>query len=377
MSEKITFKNWLANLWKGIWQALCWVGRAFNPKYKTKFWRVIWTVITICVVAVSGCLVHSYFTYKLREHRGYSDMQRISHNYKFLKPSNGLGSIVHISTGEVVQKDIDWIALPYDEDSLMVYSKNGNRGYINRFSGEVSIPAKYTKAWLFSDGIAGVAQGDSVFFIDHSGKPINNKKIRYNPKNSAYIFHGDYCAIASDNGMMGLIDRNFNWAIEPTYDWIIAEKNNFWSMRKGDYENGLWYAFNDKAEQVFEDGYPKLDFTDDLGIIASLPNHLQISYSYDGVKSEKFLIRDVEKMYYDKDEWDEEGNKLIDATTLMRYRMPDGYEGLCTVSGDIVTEPLYWEVLPLTKDTYLCRYKDANAGVIINSKGQIVGNRDV
>lgn len=82
-------------------------------------------------------------------------------------------------------------------------------------------------------------------------------------------------------------------------------------------------------------------------------------------------------MYYDKDEWDEEGNKLIDAITLMRYRMPDGYEGLCTVSGDIVTEPLYWEVLPLTKDTYLCRYKDANAGVIINSKGQIVGNRDV
>jgi len=36
-------------------------------------------------------------------------------------------------------------------------------------------------------------------------------------------------------------------------------------------------------------------------------------------------------MYYNKDEWNEEGNKIIDATTLMRYRMVDGYEGLCTV----------------------------------------------
>lgn len=52
--------------------------------------------------------------------------------------------------------------------------------------------------------------------------------------------------------------------------------------------------------------------------------------------------------------------------------MSDGYEGLCTVDGSLVTEPLYWEVLPLTKDTYLCRYKDASAGVIVNSKGEIV-----
>ena len=52
--------------------------------------------------------------------------------------------------------------------------------------------------------------------------------------------------------------------------------------------------------------------------------------------------------------------------------MSDGYEGLCTVDGNLVTEPLYWEVLPLAKDMYLCRYKDASAGVIVNSKGEIV-----
>ena len=55
-SNKITFKNWLANIGKGLWQAICWVGRCLNPKYKTPFWRVIWSVLTICVI-VCTCII--------------------------------------------------------------------------------------------------------------------------------------------------------------------------------------------------------------------------------------------------------------------------------------------------------------------------------
>lgn len=297
----------------------------------------------------------------------------------FIKPrySTKPGIIQNINTGKVIAKDIDWIALPADEDSLMVYSKDDRRGYLNRFSGKIAIPARYQKAWVFSSGVAAVAENDSIYFIDHSGKAINNKKYVYNPKNQGYVFHGNYCPMATDSGLMGLIDRYGNWAVEPKYQWIIAEVNNFWRVREGDKQTGLWYALNDKAEHVTEVGYPKIAITKDLGIVATLPNHLQVSYGFDGVKSDKFLLNEVDKMYYDKDEWDNEGNRLISATTLMRYRMSDGYEGLCTVEGDIVTEPLYWEVLPLTKDTYLCRYKDASVGVIINSQGEIIKHENL
>lgn len=374
MSNKIYFKEWFATFFKGIWQALCWVGRAFNPKYKTKFWRIIWSVITICVVAVSGCLVHSYLTYMLREHRGYADIQRISHNYKFVKHYNGLGSIVHLSTGEVVQKGIEWIAIPHDEDSLIVYSKNGKCGFINRFSGEVSIPAKFTQAWLFSSGVAGVAVGDSVYFIDHFGKPINNKKLRYNPKNSGYVFHGDYCAIAVDNGMMGLIDRAGTWKIEPKYEWICRAPHNYWKMRQGDSENGLWYAFTDKAEPVNDMGVKELEISKDLGVIYTLPNHLKMVVDYEGNQMEKFLCRDIEAMYYDTEQRDSTNSFIPAKCTLCRYRMDDGYEGLCRENGDIVTEPLYWNVQPVSKDLYHCTYKDSGVGVIINSKGEITNS---
>lgn len=88
------------------------------------------------------------------------------------------------------------------------------------------------------------------------------------------------------------------------------------------------------------------------------------------------MIRDIEEMTYNMPSWDENGDREIGITTLMRYRMPNGHEGLCTVNGDIVTEPLYWEVKPVSKDTYLCTYKDTQAGVIINSKGEIVKHQN-
>ena len=374
-TNKITFKSWFANLGKGLWQAICWVGRCLNPKYKTPFWRVIWSVLTICVIVCTCIIARAWYQMEWEELQRYGDKQRISKQLVFVKPrhSDKPGIIQNLNTGEVITKDIDWIALPFDEDSLMVYSKDDKRGYINRFTGEIAIPSKYAKAWVFSSGVAAVSEdGESISFIDHSGKAIHEKKFAYNGKNQGYVYHGDYCALAIDGGLMGLIDRKGNWAVEPKYQWIISEANNSWRVREGDKEHGLWFALNDKAELITEIGYPEITITDDLGVVATLPNHLQVSYGFDGTKSDKFLLHEVEKMYYDKDEWDKDGNRLIDATTLMRYRMSDGYEGLCTVDGEIVTEPLYWEVLPLTKDTYLCRYKDASAGVIVNSKGEIV-----
>lgn len=295
MREKITFKEWLVNFFKGVWQALCWAGRTFNPKYKSIFGRICWGAITVCIVAVT-CMIGKawYHEFYERPYR-YSDHQRISANLTFTKPSLGdkPGYIQNHQTGEVIIKGIDWISLSADEDSLMVYSQKGKRGYINRYSGEISIPAQYDKAWVFAEGVAAVANGDSVYFIDHSGNSVNGKKFRYNAKNRGYVYHGEHCAISVDGGKMGLIDKDGNWAVQPEYDWIVSECNNYWKMRKGGSETGLWYAFNDNAEQVTETGYPILEISEDLGIVATLLNHLQVAYGFDGTKSDNFLIRDI------------------------------------------------------------------------------------
>lgn len=374
MSSKITFKEWGVNFFKGIWQALCWIGRVFNPKYKTKFWRVIWAVITLCVVIVTCIIGRLWYRAECRDNHEWVHKEKISHHIAFVKPhrSDKPGFIQNINTGEVITKGVDWVAVSSDEDSLIVYAKDNKRGYINRFSGEVAIPARYDKAWVFLSGVAGVVENDSVYFIDHFGQPINGMKFKFNPKNSGYVYHGDYCNITTDNGLMGLIDRNGNWAVKPEYDWIVAEVNNYWRMRKGNKADGLWYAFNDKAEQVTEMGYPDIEITEDLGIVATMPNHLQVAYGFDGAKSSIFLVKEYETMYYDTEKYDENCEKIYAPTTLRRYRTADGHEGLCMEDGAIVTEPLYGEISPVGKDLYLCKYKGSTSAALVNSNGETV-----
>lgn len=180
--------------------------------------------------------------------------------------------------------------------------------------------------------------------------------------------------MTAPDGRMGLIDREGKWGLAPKYEHVEAAPKNFWKVKETTENGGLYYTYNDSAEKVIESGYQKLEISEDLGIVVTLPTHLQVSYGFDGIKSDQFLCRDIETMYYNTDEKDDEGNFIVEASTLMRYRMSDGYEGLCTVDGTIITEPLYWEVLPISKDTYLFKYKDA--GVIINSKGEIVKHQN-
>lgn len=87
MREKITFKEWLVNFFRGVWQVLCWIGRAFNPKYKSIFGRICWSTITLCVVAVT-CMIGKAWYYEFYEKTYYrADHQRISANLTFNKPS--------------------------------------------------------------------------------------------------------------------------------------------------------------------------------------------------------------------------------------------------------------------------------------------------
>lgn len=373
MEQKITLKSWLSNFFGGIRQVLCRVGRAFDPRDKTPFWRVVWAVITVCVAVVTAIVAYEFYRYHTRDVYRYADKRRISANMRYVKPLDVPGRIEHIHTGEVMGKDIDWIALSDDEDSLMVYSKGGKRGYINRFSGEVAIPARYARAWVFSGGVAAVSErGDSICFIDHSGRPINGRRYARNPKVRAYVYHGDYCAIATPDGRMGLVDRSGDWAVEPVYDWICAEVRHYWRMRRGDSVTGLWYAFDDSARQVTCEGYPGLAIDEEAGIIATCADHSMVAYGWDGVKSDAFLFGEMEDLCYATDRWDAEGNREMAAATLKRYRMPDGYEGLCTADGRIVTAPIFWEVSPVSRDLYHCRYKDAGVGVLVNTEGEIV-----
>lgn len=368
MKKEISLKMWLSVFFGGIWQ---FIRNLFSWKNKGRVGKFVG--ICFGLLALFLCMGIAYAIYDdINRDNRWLNREDVSNRIQFVRKcyTEGPGWISPRLSNEKLIDNVEWVVTPESDDSLAVFSKNGRRGYFNRYTGRETIPPKYDAAWIFSNGVAAVAEGDSIRFINEKGQTAINKAFprdyRLDP-----IFHGDFCIMGDGLATVGLIDKAGNWVVNPEYEEIIPCAHNYWKMRKGDEESAIWYAFTDKAEPVNMDGVKVLEINEDLGVIYTLPNHLKMVVDFDGNRQESFLCQDIEAMYYTTDNRDKEGNLIEERTTLYRYRMSDGYEGLCRANGDIVTEPLYWYVKPIGKDLYHCTYKDTSSGVIINSNGKI------
>lgn len=368
MKKEITLKMWLSVFFSGIWQ---FIRNLFSWKGKSRVGKFVGISIGCLALFICAAIACAIYDEIQRENR-WLDRENVSNRIQFVRKcyNNDPGWISPRLSNKKLIDNVEWVVTPHNDDSFAIFSQNGKRGYFNRYTGSVSIPARYDAAWVFSNGVAAVAEGNDIYFINDKGQRAINRTFSRDYKLD-HVFHGDYCLMSNGKGTVGLIDKSGNWAVNPEYDEIIPSAHNYWKMRKGSYESELWYAFTDKAEPVNMTGVKVIDINDDLGVIYTLPNHLKMVVDFDGNRQEKFLCQDIEAMYYNTDNKDKDGNFIEERTTLYRYRMSDGYEGLCKANGDIVTEPIYWQVIPIGKDLYHCTYKDTNSGVIINTNGKI------
>ncbi len=361
MEKKISFREWIAIVFGGVWQ---FVKNIFSWKSKTPFWRVIWAIITICIVCVTGMIAY-IFVRDIVSHSSWNYDVRydpyVSKAYKFRNNGyeNGTSFIYNVHTKKKILKGIDWIAQPLDGDSLIVVAKDGKRGYWNRLTGKMSIPLKYDAAWIFSDGAAAVCEGDSVYFIDHSGKPINGKKYARDWGYNGYAYHGEYAAIPVD-GRFGLVNRKGEWVYSPEYSEIeIAPKN-------------VWYAEKDGKKGVIGgDGkfivpleYYHVHIYPESGIVVGMADHSQKRLDYGGNVVDEFVFDEIYCISYYTDEYDEDLNRKEKEAEMLKYSV-DNYYGLMTKGGVPVTPPLYSGIEALGPNLYQCHIPGTYKSVIV------------
>ncbi len=265
-----------------------------------------------------------------------------------------------------------------DKDSLAVFSKDGKRGYINRFTGEIQIPSQYSKAWIFSEGLAAVEKDKKLLFIDHAGNVIIDKDFQVHFNSPSYVFKNGYCPIKDPvTGKVGLIDRKGNWALDPIFDWLFLD-NGFWKVEKGDCQGlysenltlmfpvnntGIWISESDKTIEVRGE------------------DHIARRYDFEGNVLVDFVIDEVSNMIYETDELhndipttdESEPDKTIYGIAncqryLVRTGRCDEYYGLLDRNGRRITNPIYTQIEAISKNLYLCQPE----GVIINDKGELV-----
>lgn len=388
--KKVTFKEFFANLLGGLWQAVLWVVGLFGYKDDSSYGKIVKRIFATCVtllmVLFTGCCLFVFakevvYDEMVRPHVANRvwDEKYISNHLVFQEMYYSDEKRVYDkSKHKVLLENVDWVVVSDDKDSLAVFARNGKRGYLNRFTGEVVVPEIYTRAWIFSEGLAAVEKDGELLFIDHSGKVVIDKDFQVYFDDPKYAFQKGYCMIKNPvNGKMGLIDRTGKWVLNAEYDNIFNNEG-FWQVEK-DGRVGLYSA---KMEQMFPVENTAIDVSAD-GIEVRRADHIAKRYDREGHIVSDFVIDEISNLRYETTELrkdvkpDDDGfvdNRIYKIADCQQYLVRSGnydipdYYGLLNRNGKIITPPIYTSIEAIDRNLYLCQPD----GVLINDHGKIV-----
>ena len=265
---------------------------------------------------------------------------------------------------------ITWICKSQDGDSLVCFSDGKKRGYFNRYTGEVVIPAQYDHAWIFSDGVAGVVMDNELSFIGHDGQAIFERPVYYNAQASMdYCFYEGLCAVMADEQHVGLINKKGEWVVEPIYTSLNHSHKHFWVAKRDDNTYGM---FNREGRRFLPFEYADITISDEseyihvrtfahMDQILDLNGHLQNPCDYYGVN----------KLTYSTDELDSVGDFRTAVANCLQYNTSDGHYGLMDKLGNAITPPLYTSINAIAANRYQC--EAAYGSVIIDDAGKECG----
>ncbi len=388
--KKVTCKEFFSNLLSGVWQALRWFVGLLGYKDESSFGQVVKRIFALCVTILlflfTACMLYALATEWIYKEwiRPYTDdtvseevylsnhivFQRMYYSHEW--------RVYDMNREKVMLKGVDWVTTSDDNDSLAVFARNDRRGYLNRFTGEIVIPEDFTRAWVFSEGLAAVEKDGELLFIDHSGKVVIDKDFEVYNENPSYAFECGYCAIRNPvDGNVGLIDKAGNWVLEPEYEKLHNEEG-FWLAEKGGHV-GLYTADVELLFPIENTGIRVYN-----GIIeVRHADHIARRYDCEGNMLVDFVVDEVANMEYEttrlrndltvsEDECVD--RKVYSVANCQRYLVRNGdwqspdYYGLLNRNGTIVTPPIYTQIEAIAEDLYLCQPD----GVIVNDYGEVV-----
>ena len=378
MKNHISPRLLFAVIGRGIKQAAVWVAKLFGYKEGTTFGKIVWRVF-----ALSASLVMFYIavllTYVFVDEVRYKidDMKRKSstycHRYNnyYVSPyviyhdgPEG-GYLYDTRKGERTLTGINWVCKSPDRDSLEVFASHGKRGYFNRFTGELVVPAQYDKAWVFSEGVACVYKDGELTFIDHNGKPCFDRTFPYTKRIDSYCFHNGLCAVMDDNEFIGLINKQGEWVLNPEYYYLYYDNDGFWRVEDLDGEEGL---FDTNGEELLALAFYDITIDAQNKLISAIsPDKVDMVFDFDGNIVNACNYLGVMILKYESDELDIDGCFKQAVANLMVYYTSGSY-GLIDYDGNLITEPEYYDITAITADRYLC--EGPFGSVILDDKGK-------
>lgn len=395
--KKISAELFFSVMWKGVCQALEWFFGLFGYKKKGLLGFVVWRLFASSVAVILGIFATvmvfkiggTVYEKKFKEAHCYDpdciNSEFLGKNIYYHNTADGKCYVFNSLSQEKTIRNIEWIARPEGEDSLICFSDGEKRGYFNKNTSEVVIPAKYNHAWTFSEGLASVDDNGSIKFIDGTDKTVIDNVRSYVPGMDGLFFHGGYCLIDKEGPeLCCLIDKS-GWTVLPmVYNEITPSSNyEFWKVRTGNEEA----VYDKDMKTIIPLTECSLNLYDDE-ICMTLPDHTMRKYDMKGHLIHDFYIVGVRDLEYESPEIinrpptsnvvSDEITETIDESyrpraiaKLRAYTAGKNYDGLMTRDGHPVTMPLYENIEAIGPDLYLCTVSNEDK-VVVNGKGELV-----
>lgn len=274
-----------------------------------------WIIATSMMLFSVGFVVLVGYALYVDNYGKYCVNHNLTKNMKVYKFKDDTYRVYDVCKEEYTTPKLSWISEAPKDDSLAVYANKGKRGYINVNTGKICIDAEtnyYSKAWVFSEGLAAVKKNNKIGFINTKNEVVIPFKYDYYNKERdfgfGYLFYNGYSVMTNADGKLGLIDTKGDWKIEAKYDDVSAPK---WRGCRLISMNGKY------------------------GVLDSLCNELYpVEYNYIGIVQDGFVLsKDGEKWKVDEkgktlqsfmfDETELLSNKIAADEYCSEYKLSD------------------------------------------------------
>lgn len=331
-------------------------------------------VAIFMLIPIGFAALVAHVIYEDRYGRDYCD-RRISDNLSLHSFSDNKWRLYDKTTGKYLTGKINWLSSVSMNNSLAVYAVPNKRGYIDVNTGRIVIDAEtnnYSKAWIFSEGVAAVSKDGKIGFINAENEVVIPFQFdfpyEYSLWDFNYIFYNGYCAMTNADGDIGLIDRAGNWVVEPSYDNIYSpEENGYRITVKGD-KCGI---LDSDCTTIYAAEYDNINIVSDGFILTKDGRMWQVDF--DGNIVHPFLF---DTTYYIKypNGYDSCGELIYEFADLMKYSIDYRYGIMNRITGEPITPAVYQDINMLSENLLEVLDAESYDWHLIDSKGNIVIN---
>ena len=266
-----------------------------------------------------------------------------------------------------------WVSLsPCDGDSLTVYcDKEGKRGYVNAKTGEIVIPAQYSKAWNFSEGLAAVlGDGDRIGFIDKDNRLVIDYIIPFE-MTVDYVFKGGYCRAMQYNeeGEQYYAMYRKDGSIALGWDYSRIDEYDYYGYRIVTNREGSRLVDLD-LNNVLPDVYDEVEFAPGRDAVYVTKNYVKQLVSYDGKVIQPFVVDCIVPLKYTYD--DGYGSETVEDPDIVKYFVNDRQGLMDARTGQVITPASYWGIRMFSRNLIIAELGCGSESILLDRKGRVV-----